>query len=64
MGGPPSVLVADGVDVLVGVDPAGLAVRVPQRDLRAVRDLLRLALHDRAQTALKGCLESERDILG
>ena len=57
MRGAPAVLVAHRVDVLVRVDPAGLAVRVPQRDLGTVGDLLRLALHDGAQAALQRGLE-------
>ena len=57
--GAPAVLVAHRVDVLVRVDPAGLAVRVPQGDLRPVGDLLRLALHDRAQAALQRGLKLE-----
>ena len=57
--GAPAVLVAHRVDVLVRVDPAGLAVRVPQRDLRPVGNLLRLALHDGAQASLQRGLESE-----
>ena len=56
MRGSPAVLVAHRIDVLVRVDPAGLAVGVPQRDLGPVGDLLRLTLHDRAQAALQGSL--------
>ena len=59
MRGAPAVLVAHRVDVLVRVDPAGLAVRVSQGDLGTVGDLLRLALHDRAQAALQRGLKLE-----
>ena len=55
--GTSAVLVAHRIDVLVRVDPAGLAVGVPQRDLRPVGDLLRLALHDGAEAAFQRGLE-------
>ena len=57
MRGSPAVLVAHRIDVLVRVDPARLAVRVPQRDLRPVRDLLGLALHDGAEAAFQRGLQ-------
>lgn len=46
--------------MLVRVHPASLPVRVPQRDLRAVRDLKRLPLDDRAQAAFERRLKRRR----
>ena len=44
----------DGVDVLVTVEPADLAVGVPQRDLAAVHDHPGLPPHNGPQPACLG----------
>ena len=47
----------DGVDVLMAVEPAGLAVSVTQSDLAAMDNDLGLTPHNGAETALKAGLE-------
>ena len=55
--GEKAVVSLDGVDVLVAVEPAGLAVGVAQRDLAAVHDHPGLPPHDGAQPAVQASLE-------
>ena len=58
--GEDAVVSPDRVDVLVAVEPAGLAVGVAQRDLAAVHDHPGLPPHDRPQPAVQASLELAR----